>query len=201
MRAPELGILHCAYMWRAVGVDGLERGELQKTEQHWSLTGIILRSSDRGPAEVGYQLICDAHWRTRSAEVYCRDDRGKTELRIARDEGWHANGERLQLPSECTDLDLAWSPSTNTLPIRRLNLKIGERSGILTAAWVRLPELKVEALRQIYERTGSHTYIYQSRSGTFAAKLIVDDDGLVVSYEGAWERCVKTNLRYQQIGF
>ena len=191
MRGPD--ILHCAYMWRAVGVDGLERGELQKTEQHWSLTGTILRSSDRGPAEVGYQLICDAHWRTRSAEVYCRDDRGKTELRIPRDDdGWHSNGERLQLPSECTDLDLAWSPSTNTLPIGRLNLKIGERSGLLTAAWVRLPEMRVEALRQTYERTGSHTYIYRSRDGAFAAKLVVDEDGIVVNYGGVWERCAKT---------
>lgn len=174
-------------MWRAVGTEGHERGELLQAERHWIMSGTILRLSDGGPAEVKYEIISDAQWCTRI--VSRQNDQGKKELQITRDDdSWYADGKRLQLPRECTDVDLAWSPSTNTLPIRRLHLNIGISSGPLTAAWVRLPELTVEALQQTYERTGPRAYIYRSRGGSFKANLTVDEDYLIVDYEGAWKR-------------
>ena len=177
------------YMWRAVGNDGLERGQLWRDEHQWIMNGTILRLSDSGPAEVRYEIICDARWCTRIANISCQDDQGKRELRISReDDGWHANGNRLQLPEDCTDVDLAWSPSTNTLPIRRLQLNVGYDSGRLTAAWIRLPELSVEALQQTYERTGPREYIYRSLGGNFKANLTVDDEDLIIDYAGVWER-------------
>ena len=182
------------YMWRTVGNDGLECGQLWRDEQHWIMNGTILRLSDSGPAEVRYEITCDARWRTRSANISCQNVQGKRELRISRDdEGWHANGNRLQLPGDCTDVDLAWSPSTNTLPIRRLQLSVGCDSGPLTAAWIRLPELSVEPLQQTYERTGPRAYIYRSRGGSFKANLTVDDDDLIIDYAGVWERIGKSN--------
>lgn len=181
------------YMWRAVGTAGLERGELLQAERHWIMSGTILRLSDSGPAEVRYEIISDARWYTSIANVSFQNDQGKKELQITRDDdAWYANGKRLQLPRDCTDVDLAWSPSTNTLPIRRLNLNIGASSGPLTAAWVRLPELTVEALQQTYERTGPRAYIYRSRGGSFKANLTVDGDDLIIHYEGAWERLGQT---------
>jgi uncharacterized protein len=177
------------YMWRAVGKDSLERGQLWQDEQHWIMNGTILRLSDSDPAEVRYEIICDARWCTGIANISCQNDQGKRELRLSRnDDGWYANETRLQLPRDCTDVDLAWSPSTNTLPIRRLQLNVGGISGPLTAAWVRLPELRVEALQQTYERTGPHSYIYRSGGGSFKANLTVDEDDLIVDYEGVWGR-------------
>ena len=84
----------------------------------------------------------------------------------------------------CTDVDLGLSPSTNTLPIRRLNLAIGA-SHTIQAAWVVFPELSVQKAAQTYTRVDEFTYRYSS--GTFEAELGVDDDGLVTSY-AAWHR-------------
>jgi uncharacterized protein len=187
--------LRATYMWRTVGSAGLERGELHQGEQHWIMSGTILRASNGGPAEVRYKIICDAQWRTKSAKVCCQDDLSTRELQVTREDGgWYVNQKRLELPGDCTDIDLAWSPSTNTLPIRRLALKIGAQSGPLTAAWVRLPALTIEPLPQTYERMGPHAYIYRSRGRSFKASLTVDEDSLVVDYEGAWERIGKTKM-------
>jgi hypothetical protein len=97
---------------------------------------------------------------------------------------WSVNGTADRKLKGCTDVDLACSPSTNTLPIRRLRLVVGA-SQTIEAAWVRFPELTVTKSAQTYTRLDEFTYLYDS--GTFSAELVVDDDGLVASYS-VWQR-------------
>jgi len=97
------------------------------------------------------------------------------------------NGREEEPLRGCVDVDLAWSPSTNTLPIRRLALAVGARREV-TAAWVRFPELTLEPLAQEYERLAERRYRYTSAGGTFTAVLDVDDDGVVLEYAGGWQR-------------
>jgi hypothetical protein len=87
----------------------------------------------------------------------------------------------------CLDVDLAFTPATNILPLRRLDLAVGE-SREMTAAWVRFPELSVEPLAQRYTRLDERRVRYESRDGSFTAELEVDELGLVVSYPPLWER-------------
>jgi uncharacterized protein len=87
----------------------------------------------------------------------------------------------------CLDVDLAFTPATNILPLRRLGLAVGE-SRELTAAWVRFPDLSVEPLAQRYTRLDERRMRYESRGGSFTADLEVDELGLVVSYPPLWER-------------
>ena len=88
----------------------------------------------------------------------------------------------------CRDVDLEISPSTNTLPIRRLQPQVG-KTAPARAAWVRFPSLAVEPLDQTYERIGETSWRY--RSGDFEAELDVDADGLVVRYGDLWEAVAK----------
>ena len=87
----------------------------------------------------------------------------------------------------CLDVDLAFTPATNILPLRRLGLAVGE-SREMTAAWVRFPDLSVEPLAQRYTRLDERRVRYESRGGAFTADLEVDELGLVVSYPPLWER-------------
>jgi hypothetical protein len=64
---------------------------------------------------------------------------------------WSRESQHLADMDNCLDVDLEWSPSTNTLPIRRLALAIGQSKDV-SAAWVRFPSLEVERLDQTYER-------------------------------------------------
>jgi uncharacterized protein len=83
----------------------------------------------------------------------------------------------------CVDVDLGFTPATNTLPIRRLGLEVGEAAE-LAVAWLRWPTLRVERAEQRYERLARDRYRYSS--GDFEADLTVDEHGLVVEYEGVW---------------
>jgi len=107
-------------------------------------------------------------------------------LDIARDTkgSWTVDGVPVKALKGCIDVDLGCSPSTNTLPIRRLRLGDGQ-SKTIQAAWVRFPSLTVEKGAQTYTRIDEFTYRY--KSGTFEAELIVDDDGIVAQY-AEWQR-------------
>ena len=54
------------------------------------------------------------------------------------------------------------------------------------------PELTIEPLPQRYLRLGERRYRYESAGGAFVAEIEVDDLGLVVSYEGGWERIAES---------
>ena len=85
----------------------------------------------------------------------------------------------------CDDVDLAFSPATNLLPIRRLALAVGATATV-RAAWVRVPELTVEVLEQVYTRLGPERYRYESADGAFQRELVVDATGFVLEYPGLW---------------
>ncbi len=101
---------------------------------------------------------------------------------------WTEDGREVPVVEGCVDVDLGWSPSTNMLPIRRLNLPVGGDSGIINAAWVKFPDLAIEVLPQRYQRLASDLYRYSSRNGEFAAEIRVDTHGVPIEYEGFWRR-------------
>jgi hypothetical protein len=84
-----------------------------------------------------------------------------------------------------SDVDLSVTPSTNTPPLRRLGLGVGQATE-LTAAWVRLPSLDVAPLRQVYRRIEANIYEYDAPDLRFRATLEVDGDGVVRKYGALW---------------
>ena len=102
-----------------------------------------------------YEIACDRSFHTKQANVSVRDSTGERSLQIEAQNGrWFENGRENQTVKGAVDIDLGWSPSTNTLPIKRLKLEIGQTSGEFIAAWVRFPELTLQPLPQEYLRLG-----------------------------------------------
>ncbi len=181
--------LVCAGLWQWVQSPGLERFELLRIADEWIFRGTILTLSHNAPAEARYEIACDHSFRTRRANISILDSSGERALKIdARDGRWFENGRENQAVNGAIDIDLGWSPSTNTLPIRRLKLDIGQSSGEFVAAWVRFPELTLQPLSQEYLRLAERQYRYSSRGGAFVAKLTLDNESLVMDYEGFWLR-------------
>ena len=181
--------LVCSGLWRWLQGAGLERFELVRAADEWLFRGTILALANRAPAEARYEITCDRDFRTRHAHISLRDAAGERTLKIAAENGrWFSNGSENPTVSGAIDIDLGWSPSTNTLPIRRLNLEIGQSSGEFRAAWVRFPDLTLQPLSQEYVRLAERQYRYSSRGGAFVANLQVDGEGLVLDYEGFWQR-------------
>jgi hypothetical protein len=151
-----------------------------------SLVGTVLGAEEGVPIRVEYRVLADGSGTTTAVHVRSLSGFAQRTLTLARDAkgGWTVDGVPVKALKGCTDVDLGCSPSTNTLPVRRLRLGNGQ-SKTIQAAWVRFPELTVEKMAQTYTRVDEFTYGY--RSGTFEAELIVDDDGVVAQY-AAWQR-------------
>jgi hypothetical protein len=176
-------------LWRWLQGTGLERFEFLRSGDEWTFRGTILTLAHDAAAEARYEIKCDRLFRTMAASISVSDSAGERKLQIAAENGrWFENGAENQTVKGALDIDLGWSPSTNTLPIRRLGLEIGQTSGEFIAAWVRFPELILQPLQQEYLRLSDREYRYSSRGGAFVANVLVDNDGVALNYEGFWQR-------------
>jgi len=161
------------------------------TRSGWSFDGVLLGALDDGqPLKIIYRISCDRFWRIGMMNITLWLGCEERTLRIglAPTGEWvdYLGGSDLSRLAGCVDVDLAFSPITNTLAIRRLNLAVGQ-SAEIRAAWVRFPSLAVEPLPQRYERLSEMRYRYESGSG-YRAELEVDAFGLVVNYPSLWQR-------------
>lgn len=154
----------------------------------WFLEGVAVFVNEGQPCRLEYLIECDQAWQTHAARVSgCVGERTiDIELTVEPDGRWLMNGMDQPDVNGCTDADLNFSPSTNLLPIRRLNLEVGQHAPV-SAAWLRFPSFKLERLDQTYYRLDQQIYRYESHDGTFTAELKVNDAGLVTTYADIWE--------------
>jgi uncharacterized protein len=154
--------------------------------------GVVLAVDDeRGPLRLHYQLAWGADWQLASV-VLTLDAAGTRQALRLRTDGqgrWHdANGGALGHLDGCRDIDIWPTPFTNTFPIRRVPLALGERREFLMA-WVDGTALTVQPQRQAYTRLAERLYRFESLDGSgFTADLPVDEDGLVLDYPGLFRR-------------
>jgi hypothetical protein len=161
-------------------LSGTELVELDMDSAEMTLRGWVVATVGGVGCAVSYEIVADRHWVTRRAHVALASEPTRT-LTIEHDGigGWTVDEQARPDLATCLDVDLGISPSTNTLPIRRLGLKVGEARTV-DAVWVRFPALSVEVLSQTYERRDGLVYGYSS--GDFARDLEVDDRGVVIRY-------------------
>jgi hypothetical protein len=118
-------------------------------------------------------------WRVTTAEQGDLDAAVRTSGQSAQPFPGSEDPDRLV---DAFDLDLAGSPLTNTLPIRRLGLHTAPtgRRHTITAAWVLLPSLAVVPSEQEYTVLDGGRIRYSS--GEFSSDLEIDESGFVVNY-------------------
>jgi hypothetical protein len=174
-------------LWRRLDRIGLDSVRLERHRAGWRLGGTAL-VVDRGRAcRLEYEVTCDARWCTRRTRVSGWLGTERVDLMLEADGTgrWRLDGHAQPQLARCLDVDLGFTPATNTLPIRRLALPVGA-SAPVRAAWLRFPELTVEVLEQVYSRTAAGAYRYESAGGRFVAQLTVNAAGLVTEYGRYW---------------
>jgi hypothetical protein len=137
------------------------------------------------PYRATYELDARGGWITRRLQVDVPSV-GSLDLRHDGEGRWDGRPEL----DGALDCDLAYSPLTNLMPIRRHGLH--ERPGAVdfVMAWVSLPDLGVHRSAQRYEHV--RPGLVRFSSGDFAADLEVDADGLVVTYPQLARRVADT---------
>lgn len=165
--------------WRGTDPASIERLALRSDPERIRAESTL----EIGDERIRYSLELSPLWSFRSLLLR----RGERELRLERSHcTWWLDGERRDDLAPAVDIDLAFSPSTNTLPIRRLRLPIGASAEIVTA-YVS-PELSVQPDGQRYTRLDARRYRYEAQGGGFEREIEVDGEGLVVDYPGLFAR-------------
>jgi hypothetical protein len=161
----------------------MELGRLDRVGDRYELSGMALYRGRSGPTAVTYRIETDDRWRTREVELTLDEPTGTQSMSLrANGTGrWWRNGAPLDLPFPCLDVDLAISPSTNILPIRRLELAVGD-SGVASVLWVQVPSFAARAVEHTYERVERNAYRFKGRFGSY--KIDVDDNGMVLDFPG-----------------
>ena len=194
-------------LWQLIDGIGLEHCRLVSEREEHLLTGVLVTTSGPSPVTLEYAVRSDRFWHTREVAVSLISSAkeisaSSLHLRSDGDGAWHhadpETGDTIGNPISaiqgCIDVDLAFTPATNTLPIRRHDMALGAKIQV-AAAWVQFPSLELAVLDQRYQRIDRFRYRYESPAHQFSAMIDVDDVGLVRTYEGLWERVTESTLR------
>jgi uncharacterized protein len=146
-------------------------------------TGAQLGSGPQ-PYRASYELEVRKGWITRRLRVEVAGV-GSVELRHDGKGTWAGVPNAAELEG-ALDCDLAFSPLTNLMPVRRHRLHEEPGAVDFDVAWVALPELTVHRSKQHYEHLEPGRVRFTS--GDFAADLEVDADGIVTVYPGLARR-------------
>jgi len=169
-------------LWQASD-GGSEICVLERAGLGWRFRGTVLTHEAKEPIELRYAVTVDAAWATTDVDVLVAFAGGDLREPVGLGDLWSAT-ERPPELRDCVDVDLSFTPATNTLPIRRLGLGVGEKAEI-DVVWLVWPELRFVRAHQRYERLAKDRYRYTQDD--FEAELTVDEQGLVLEYEGLWK--------------
>ena len=146
---------------------------------------VVAFDEERGPFRLTYRLTWDESWRLRDAELALATERSTRSLNLHTDgQGhWrHGDGGAIDELDGCMDIDIWPTPFTNSFPIRREPMAVGERRQFMMA-WIFAPDLTVHPQPQAYTRLADRLYLFENLDGSgFRAELPVDDEGIVLDY-------------------
>lgn len=174
-------------LWRRLDVPGHDPCRLSAIPGGWRLDGSTVFRHERGPARIHYIVECDAGWRTRAGAVTGVIGDQDWNLRIERSPvgQWTLNGGAAIGVEGCYDLDLGFTPSTNYLQLRRVELEIGAAADV-PVAWLDLPDGTLRLLPQRYERRSANSYWYESPSTGYAKMIELAESGFARIYPQGW---------------
>ncbi len=174
--------------WRSLVHGGLEQVRVAFWPEAIKIRGAIVGAAGAQRHGVLYELSLRLDWTFEAMLIQRTDGRMDVLRHGTGDDGWFdMQAESLPALAGCIDIDFEMTPLTNTLPIRRLGLAIGE-SRRIRVAYIPADTLEAFADEQIYTRLDATRYRFEEADGSFSAEITVDDEGFVTHYPGLFER-------------
>lgn len=181
-----------SFRWGLVEGPGIELLTMTFHTEGVLAQGMLVGESEGQAYGLAYSVSVDTQWQTRQVDI--SSPAGGPALRIQSDGNghWHDAISDRALPAldGCIDVDIAGTPFTNTLPIRRHEWLKGQ-SRDFSMAYVSVPELEPSARPQRYTclKSGKR-FLFESIGENFQAELSIDEDGIVIDYSGLFYRIV-----------
>jgi hypothetical protein len=154
--------------------------EFRWENEGWTISGQVARE------RVQYVVRLSASWQVRQFLLF--RDLDDPDLWLATDgtARWgEMNGAHRSELDGCYDIELACTPLTKSLPIRRLPLHVGD-SAELPVVTVDVETLEVRAATLRYFRIDTHRWRFEHAAQS--VEFDVDQHGLVIDYPGMFRR-------------
>jgi hypothetical protein len=175
------------WIWRPGLGQGVEEFTFRSSSAICEARGKVEATLEGVAINASYLVEADAAWRTRRVRVDL-EGAGLLEIFSGGEGDWsRADGKAIPELDGCLDPDISMTPFTNTLPIRRLDLKVGQSADI-EVAYVLVPELTLRAAPQRYTHIEERLWRFESLDSGFAADITVDAEGFIVDYPGLFRR-------------
>jgi hypothetical protein len=180
--------------WRHIEArEGFETAFFNGDHTGFRCEGVTAAVEDGQAWAVRYSIVVDDQWRAIAASVWGRTDGREREVKISAIAAgrWERDGVEIPEVAGCLDIDLESSACTNTMPVHRLALAVGDTAPA-PALYIRAADLAVERLEQVYARVADDgdriRYDYRAPAFNFAARLVYDRSGLIIDYPGIASR-------------
>jgi len=177
------------FFWRRLDVEGLERLDLEVGRDAITARSTVLSAEDGG-FRLDHRWLLTPDWRAQGLSIERWNKDGRAALTLERDgTGWRVDGVRRLDLDGAEEPDLSVTPFSNSFPIRRTPAQAGA-SYTLDTAFIDGAAMTVARSKQHYDRLGANRLRYTDMgfSKGFEADLVVDDEGLVLTYEHLFER-------------
>lgn len=159
--------------------------------EHFADSVVLAFDEEDGPFRLTYRLRWDDSWQLRDAELVVTTERFTRSLILQTDGqgNWrYGDGRAIAELDGCRDIDIWPTPFTNSFPIRREPIAVGERKQF-RMAWISAPNLTIQLQPQAYTRLADRLYLFENLDGSeFQAELPVDDEGIVLDYPDLFRR-------------
>lgn len=186
-------------LWKGVEYYSLENCLVSQNTSGYVIDSAIVGSYRGKLYSVEYEITTNTSWETLSIKASCRHNNKVKQYAFFREANghWKTTDSTLSQFNGCKDIDIPVTPFTNTLPIRRLNLSVGETSDIRVIYFDLLNE-KISAVDQRYTKLSKTIYHYENIPNDFEADIEVDEHGLVVFYPSLFERKAILDASYPE---
>ena len=175
--------------WHPLDAGGLEHLDLRPLDGGIEARSVVIGARGGAPYGVTYRVVLRPDWSFIRLDLESTD--GRTLALRSDGAGSWTDGTGTSLPglAGCVDIDLAGSPFTNTLPIRRDAGLAAGRPIRYRMAYVPFDTFVPLIDEQIYTAVEpGRVYRYDAADRSFTAVLTVDEDGLVTDYPGLFAR-------------
>lgn len=181
-------------VWQSLASPGLEHVRVRSEGDQVVAQGRTVRAFGAVLEDLRWRIECDPDWRARSIRVLQHqrlhpllsaecDGKGRWTVQAGHVEGTLTG---------CVDVDLAVTPFTNTLPVRRLAPWRADEEVRLRVVMADPEAGTFRPVRQSYvllgEDEGIRKFLYRNLDSGFSAELTVDPEGFVIDCEGLFRR-------------
>jgi hypothetical protein len=176
-------------LWKGIEYDSLEHCMVQEIATGAEINAVIVGRSSNIIYRVEYRFRTNHDWQVLHAEIKTHLNDAEQHIVLSTDGvgDWMMNGGMAPEFAGCTDIDIALTPFTNTLPIKRLKLAVAKEAEVQVVYFDMLEGI-VKPVQQRYTRVTEHSYHYENIPNDFEADIRIDDHGLVVDYPGLFQR-------------